>query len=180
MISTPNSILDEHEKLFVSIRNSISRIFVCSFIIGFTHFWSTFISFYLTGLELKYIFSALSAFLSIVPLLGSWIIWMPACAILLSRAQYMSAIIIGFVQLFTNNVIDSYIFSYVPGNPYYVGMSVFLGVSSFGLSGMITGPLLAGLVVTTLNIFKSYYVKDSKKKDEEKVNAPKFKIDSKI
>lgn len=82
---------------------------------------------------------------------------MPAALLLFSRSQIIGAAVLASVHLFTNYVIDGYVLSYVPGNPYLIGMSVFLGVSTFGISGMITGPLLAGLVVTLLNIYKSNY-----------------------
>lgn len=103
-------------------------------------------------------------------MLSSWIIWVPAALLLFSRSQLVGAVILCAVHIFTNYVIDGYVLSYVPGNPYLIGMSVFLGVSTFGISGMITGPLLAGLVVTTLSIYKSNFRKatDKSKSEEEK------------
>jgi predicted PurR-regulated permease PerM len=45
----------EQLKLGSSMKNSVSRIFICSLITGLIHFTATFASFALLGLELKYI-----------------------------------------------------------------------------------------------------------------------------
>jgi predicted PurR-regulated permease PerM len=72
----------DNEKLKESIRNSITRTFFCSLLVGLLHATTTFASFSLTGIELKVIFSLLSGFLSTLPILSSWVIWVPACAYL--------------------------------------------------------------------------------------------------
>lgn len=58
-----------------------------------------------------------------------------------------------------NDVADQ-IFKLVPGgNTIFVGLSVFLGISAFGIVGAITGPLLAGIMGAILTIYKEYYFK---------------------
>lgn len=46
-------------------------------------------------------------------------------------------------------------------------MSVFFGISAFGVFGAFTGPLLAGILVTTLDIFKSFYTRDDGRNENE-------------
>jgi len=59
------------------------------------------------------------------------------------------------------------IFKLVPGgNTIFVGLSVFLGISAFGIVGAITGPLLAGIKSAILTIYKEYYFKTGSNGDE--------------
>jgi predicted PurR-regulated permease PerM len=157
----------EHVKLSQSLKSSVSRIFVCSLIIGTIHFWTTFLSFTLLGLELKCICAVISAFLAIVPVLSSWVLWVPVVVYLLLSGAVFGALFFAFVHVVTSYIIDPQVYSYIPGNPYYVGMSVFFGISAFGVFGAFTGPLLAGILVTTLDIFKSFYTRDDGRNENE-------------
>ena len=83
----------------------------------------------------------------------------PAACYLWIVGSPWGAITVAVVQIVTTYIIQPQIFSYVPGNPYYVGLSVVLGISTFGVVGAVLGPLLAGLVITSLDIYKSFYQK---------------------
>lgn len=144
----------EHVKLSQSLKSSVSRIFVCSLIIGAIHFWTTFLSFTFLGLELKYICAVISAFLAIVPVLSSWVLWVPVVLYLLLSGAVFGALVFAIVHIITAYIIDPQVYSYIPGNPYYVGMSVFFGISAFGVFGAFTGPLLGenSFLFSSINI----------------------------
>jgi hypothetical protein len=101
-----------------------------------------------------------AAFLSIIPILSPSVVWGPAVMLLLSRGLIWSALMFTLVQLATMFVIDPAIKGYIPGNPTFVGMSIVLGVSTFGITGVLLGPLLAGLIITASDIYKSHYSRD--------------------
>lgn len=150
---------EEQTKIFDSFKISISKIILCSLIIGVTQFWTTWFSFWVTGLQLKYIFSAIASFLSIVPILSTWIIWVPAMIFHILNDQNLNAFIIALLHLSNSYILNGYVQSYLPGNPHYVGMSIALGLSSFGPIGVLVGPLLASLVFTIIEIYKGFYTK---------------------
>jgi predicted PurR-regulated permease PerM len=154
----------EQLKLGSSMKNSVSRIFICSLITGLIHFTATFASFALLGLELKYIAAMISAFLAIIPVLSTWIIWVPVTGWLLFSGDILRGTILAAVHILASYVLDPQVFAFIPGNPYYAGMSVFFGISAFGPIGALTGPLLAGILVTTMDIYKSFYASRASQK----------------
>lgn len=155
---------EEQERLISSLASGISRILLCSSMVGIIHFGCTWLSFWWTGLQLKYIFSALCAFLAIIPLSGNWMIWLPAAGILFARNDYIGAAIIVSAH-FIAEFLSGIVFSYLPGNPHLVGMSIALGLSTFGPLGVIMGPLLVGLLATCAEIYKGFYSRKSAASD---------------
>jgi predicted PurR-regulated permease PerM len=147
---------EETERIISSIASSISRILLCSTIVGILHFVFTWLSFWWTGLQLKYIFSALCAFLAIVPFSGNWMIWAPAAGMLLARSDYIGAAVIVGAHFIAEGF-SAAVMSHLPGNPHLVGMSIALGLSTFGPLGVIVGPLLVGILATVAEIYKGFY-----------------------
>jgi predicted PurR-regulated permease PerM len=159
----------EQDQLVSSLASSISRILLCSTMVGLIHFTTTWLSFWWTGLQLKYIFSALCAFLAIVPLSGNWMIWIPAAGILVARSDVVGALAVVSAH-FVAEILSSIVMSYLPGNPHLVGMSIALGLSTYGPVGVIMGPLLVGLLATMAEIYKGFYNK--------KVPTPSSSVDA--
>ncbi len=56
--------------------------------------------------------------------------------------------------------VDSLIYMLIPGaNSYFVGLSIVLGVGTFGGMGIVLGPLLIGTLVTMIDIYKDFTLK---------------------
>jgi hypothetical protein len=52
---------------------------------------------------------------------------------------------------------DPLIYSYIPGaNSYFVGLSIVMGITAFGVMGALLGPLIIGTLVTLKDIYISY------------------------
>eukprot|EP01117_Protostelium_nocturnum_P018703 TRINITY_DN7878_c0_g1_i1.p1 TRINITY_DN7878_c0_g1~~TRINITY_DN7878_c0_g1_i1.p1 ORF type:complete len:692 (-),score=133.92 TRINITY_DN7878_c0_g1_i1:12-2087(-) len=151
---------DEQMKIFNSLKQSVSRIFLCCIATGSLHFWVTFVSFSIAGIDLKNIFAAISAFLSTFPLTGTWLLWLPVSLYLFMVEKWMLASVVVSLHMLATYYLQPLIYSYIPGNPYYVSMSAVLGINAFGISGAVFGPLLAGILVTLFDILKSFYSAD--------------------
>lgn len=147
---------DEQDRIITSVGSSISRILLFSMVVGIINFSTTWLSFWWTGLQLKYIFSALAAFLAIIPLSGTWLIWLPASGILFARGDYIGSAVIIAGGLIPYGL-SSMVVGYLPGNSHLVGMSIALGLSAYGPAGVIMGPLLVGVLATFTEIYKEFY-----------------------
>lgn len=147
---------DEQDRIITSVASSISRILAFSAGVGIINFGMTWLTFWLTGLPLKYIFSALTAFLAIIPLSGTWLIWLPATGVLFARSDYLGMLlmIVGHLVAYASGTA---VVGYLPGNSHLVGMSIALGLSTYGPAGVIMGPLLVGILATFTEIYKEFY-----------------------
>lgn len=147
---------DDNQKLIHTIKKSVLRIFVCSFCVGALHVVVTYVSFSLCGIDLCLILSFLSGFAAMLPIFSSWIVWMPACGGLLIAGRHVSATLLCAVQITLLFYVDPLIMSNIPGDSYVIGMSIVMAVYAFGSSGVLIGPLLAGLTFTFLSIYQEY------------------------
>jgi len=148
---------EDNEKLYSSIKRSVSRIFVCSFAIGIVHMVTTYLAFYICELEFRLLLAFLSGFLAILPVISTWIIWAPSTIYFFLCGKYFNAIVIASTHLFATYYVDTVIYSYIPGgNVSIIGLSIVLGVSAFGILGFLVGPLLTGISVTLFDIYRHY------------------------
>lgn len=112
----------------------------------------------------------MSGFLAILPLFGSWLIWLPASLYLAFDDRWSEAVSSSSLQLTFSLLhiaagwFDSFIYQLIPGaNSYFIGMSIVLGVSTFGAVGIILGPLLVGTLVPVKEIYLAWVAEDNPK-----------------
>eukprot|EP01112_Ceratiomyxa_fruticulosa_P020807 TRINITY_DN7190_c0_g2_i1.p1 TRINITY_DN7190_c0_g2~~TRINITY_DN7190_c0_g2_i1.p1 ORF type:complete len:496 (+),score=54.95 TRINITY_DN7190_c0_g2_i1:208-1695(+) len=148
---------EDNLRLKISILSSVLRICVCSLVIVLIHGGITFISFYMSGLELQVIFAILSGFLSLFPFISSWIIWVPASLFLYYKGEFINSILVSSLHVAATYLIDPIIYSYIPNsNSYFSGLSIVFGLSSFGITGVIVGPMAFSTLVTMKDIYLQY------------------------
>ena len=101
----------------------------------------------------------MSSFLSVIPLISNWIIWIPATVFVLSRDGLLSVswvvIAVSHISLY---VIDTIIYSnfFKKQNPTVLGVAILLGVYVFNSSGVIKGPLWISLGICLFDIANRY------------------------
>jgi predicted PurR-regulated permease PerM len=63
------------------------------------------------------------------------LIWIPVTVMLIINEQIVSAICVMILHLVASYVIQPLLYSYIPGNPYYITLSAFFGFKVFGIAG---------------------------------------------
>ncbi len=53
-------------------------------------------------------------------------------------------------------IIDPFIFTFIPGDTFIIGISIVMGVYVFGLLGVIAGPLITGVTCTMFEMYREY------------------------
>ena len=150
------SPLTEQESIRLGneVKRSVSSSFICSFTVGLLHMTSTFIAFSIVGIDLCLILSFLAGFCSMLPIFSSWLVWLPAIISMLCMHQYLHAALLLLIQLFLCHYLDPLVYGRIrPGNPSLIGMSLVFGLAAFGATGVILGPLLTTVTLTTFNIY---------------------------
>jgi predicted PurR-regulated permease PerM len=113
------------------------------------------IAFALVGLPSPVVFGVLASILSLVPLVGSSLVWVPAALVLALQGHYLSALFLavwgGILVTFADNVVRPLVISgrvQISTLPVLLGLMG--GVAAFGPIGLVLGPVLIALVLTLL------------------------------
>jgi predicted PurR-regulated permease PerM len=115
------------------------------------------------GIPGAFTWAFFSAIVSFVPALGVFIVWMPAAILLAVQGNYTGALIMVIGGLFISTI-DNFIRprlqskSAAEMHPLTSLIGVFMGLSAFGLIGLIVGPLLLTFLFMTIKMFKEEYV----------------------
>jgi predicted PurR-regulated permease PerM len=104
----------------------------------------------------------LIGFLSLLPYVGSGLVWAPVAVYLLITGQIWEGIFLLAWGAAIVSVVDNLIRGYtISGksqvHPIFIIFSILGGISLFGFWGVIIGPLLISLAVTVLHIYEKEY-----------------------
>ncbi|MCO6459800.1 MAG: AI-2E family transporter [Saprospiraceae bacterium] len=114
------------------------------------------------GVQDAGLWAVLTGSASVIPLVGTGIIWVPITVILLAMGQYTEGIVVGVGCLLILGNIDNLIRIFISSkmgdvHPVVTFLGVFLGLNIFGLPGLVFGPLLISYFLLFLKIFRKEY-----------------------
>lgn len=117
------------------------------------------IMFAIMGIPSPVFWGAVMAFLSIIPFLGAFVIYIPAGIILIIGGSYIKGIIIIIIGSVIISQIDNVIRPFLISgrtsiHPLMLFFTLLGGVYIFGLLGVVLGPLIAAIFITLLKIFE--------------------------
>ncbi|UCG60344.1 MAG: AI-2E family transporter [Candidatus Zixiibacteriota bacterium] len=117
------------------------------------------ILFAIVGIPSAVFWGAIMAFLSIIPFVGAFIVYIPAGLILIIGGSYVKGlivIIIGTVVISqVDNVLRPLLISgRTSMHPLMLFFTILGGIYIFGLLGIVLGPLIAAVFITLLKIFE--------------------------
>lgn len=116
--------------------------------------------FWLLGLKAAVLWGVIMAFFALLPIVGPWIIWLPAALFLLGTGHYLRAgllLVLGTLIISgVDNVLRPILIS---GRSQMNGLLVFIGIlggiAAFGMVGLVLGPILMALADAVLQTYVS-------------------------
>jgi predicted PurR-regulated permease PerM len=113
--------------------------------------------FWLLGIHAAVLWGVVMAFLSLVPAVGAGLIWAPAALYLLATGEiWQGAVLIAFGVLvigLVDNVMRPILVGKSTRMPdFLVLISTLGGIAVFGISGFVTGPLIAALFIAVWDV----------------------------
>ncbi|MBU1895591.1 AI-2E family transporter [Patescibacteria group bacterium] len=119
------------------------------------------IMFWIAGIQGALIWGLIMVALSIIPAVGSVIVWLPAAIIMLSLGHIGAGIFIligGTVISFIDNLMrPPLIGKDIQMHPLIVLFTTLGGLMMFGISGFVIGPIIAALFMAIMSIYNHYY-----------------------
>ncbi|MEW6774909.1 MAG: AI-2E family transporter [Bdellovibrionota bacterium] len=131
----------------------------------------------IVGIDRAVVWGVLMAVCSLIPVVGTAIIWGPAMMYLwLDGHPAKAGVLLVFgitIGLMDNVVRPLFIKGRAGINPLLIFLGLFGGIQSVGPMGLIYGPLVAATVVEAVRIYRSDFLKDGKKPDAPTASVSK-------
>jgi predicted PurR-regulated permease PerM len=145
---------DLFEKFATVIRATIKGSIVVAIVqgaIGGVVFW-------FIGIEAPLLWGVVMGFLSLVPAIGTGLIWIPVAIYLFATGQIWQGAVLTGCGLFVIGMVDNVLRPILVGKDtrmpdYVVLISTLGGISVMGINGFIVGPVIAALFIAAWDIF---------------------------
>ncbi|MBI4446071.1 MAG: AI-2E family transporter [Acidobacteria bacterium] len=127
--------------------------------------------FWTVGISNPLLWGALTALFSLVPVVGTAVIWLPWTLYFISTGAFSRALVLAALEIFfvgmTDNILRPLL---IEGRAKMHTLLVFFsiagGVAYFGISGVIFGPLVLALGLTFLELYKEEFREELVKSSE--------------
>jgi len=121
------------------------------------------LGFFIFGLSRVLLWGFAMVIMSFIPFLGSAIVWLPACVVLLVKEEYLKcfglliwgSIIVGTVDNLVRPKLTS---SLGKIHPVTVLLGVFIGIKEWGVIGLVIGPLFISVLIILIKMFREEYL----------------------
>lgn len=122
--------------------------------------------FWIAGVSSPLLWGVLVGILAFLPIVGPFMVWLPVSIMLISGGAYISAAFVAIGSLSMNIFIDDILRPILVGRETripnaLVFIAIFGGLSTFGIAGLIIGPVVAALALTSWELFKEEYGADN-------------------
>ncbi|MCX8958172.1 AI-2E family transporter [Erwinia psidii] len=127
------------------------------------------LAFYFTGIEGSLLWGALIAFLSLIPAVGSAIVWVPAAAYFFFSGMIWQGIFLVVFFVVVIGLVDNILRPLLVGKDtkmpdYLILISTLGGMEIYGINGFVIGPLIAALFIACWNLLSG---RDNEANSEE-------------
>jgi predicted PurR-regulated permease PerM len=154
---------DERERLLFSKFAEVSRATIKgTFVVGIIQGTMGGLAFWLLGIDAAVLWGVIMVILSILPAVGSGFVWGPAALILILTGSWIKGIILLIIGILIIGLVDNFLRPILVGRDtkmpdYLILLSTLGGLTLFGISGFIIGPIIASLFLTIWHIFMQDY-----------------------
>ena len=148
----------QKDKLFVKFGEVAIATLKGSVVVGLVQGSLGTLIFFLLGIQGAIFWGAIMAVVSILPVLGAALIWVPAAIILIVSGAWIKGTILItfgiFVIATSDNIVRPLIVGHDTKMPdYLILFSTVGGLSVLGISGIVAGPVLAALFLVTWQLW---------------------------
>ena len=104
----------------------------------------------------------MTALASLIPLVGTYLIWVPIAFYLVLLGQFKSAVFLAVWSIALSGIIENFVRPFLMKgkskmSPFYIFLAILGGVQYFGLKGILYGPLILSFAMIMLYIYGVEY-----------------------
>jgi predicted PurR-regulated permease PerM len=117
------------------------------------------IAFWILGLPAPLLWGVAGAILSMIPFMGTPILWVPACILLASRGQWIEAVVLALFGAFVIGLVDNVLKPVIIGarvklHTIAVFFAIVGGIVTLGPVGVLVGPVLLSVALGVIEILR--------------------------
>lgn len=147
---------EQIEKLFTDISRTITASIYGSLAVALAQGSLTSLAFWVLGLPSPILWGVVTAIFSLIPMVGSGIVWLPAALLLMLSGSYGKGIFLIIFGAAVIGTVDNFIRPYVMSEQadlptLLLFFALFGGVQEFGIIGLFVGPIV---LAVTLSVWK--------------------------
>lgn len=120
------------------------------------------IAFWILGIPSPLLWAVLMTFICMVPILGSFLVWVPLAIYLMAHGHWTKAVLLILWGALVISTIDNFLRPRLIKNQtrlheLFVFFSVLGGISVFGLLGIVLGPVVLAITLGLLQTFRAHH-----------------------
>jgi predicted PurR-regulated permease PerM len=145
---------DERERYLLDRFAQVSRATIKgTFVVGIAQGTIGGIAFAVLGIGAPVLWGVVMALLSILPAVGTALVWLPAAIVLLVSGRIVAGIALILIGVFVIGLIDNLLRPVLVGRDtrmpdYLILLSTLGGLAGFGLAGIVIGPIIAAFFLS--------------------------------
>ena len=117
------------------------------------------LAFWALGIDAAVFWGIVMTVLSLLPAIGAALVWIPAAAILLATGSYIKGLVLIVLGTFVISLVDNFLRPILVSRDtempdYLVLIATLGGLTAFGISGFVIGPVIASLFLTVWIMFE--------------------------
>jgi predicted PurR-regulated permease PerM len=118
------------------------------------------LAFWILGMRSAIIWAVVMTFLSMVPMLGAFIVWVPAAIYLALSGHYVKALMLAAWGTLVIGMIDNFLRPKLVGSrtrlhELLIFFSVLGGLNVFGVLGVVLGPVVMALTLSLIDVYRT-------------------------
>lgn len=150
------------DRLFKKFSSTVRATIKGTIIIGIVQGFLGGLLFWIVGISSPVLWGALMAVLSIIPAVGSFLVWGPAGIILIFFGSFIKGILVLVIGAFVIGLVDNVLRPLLVGKDTEMPDAMILlstlgGISAFGISGFVIGPVIAAFFLVMWEMFEKDY-----------------------
>lgn len=146
-------------RIFVRVREVISASVYGVFVIAIIQGALGGLAFWVIGLPSAIVWSIVMAFFSLIPMLGAFVVWVPAAIYLAASGQYGAAIGLAIWGTVVIGLVDNFLRPKLVGeraklHELFIFFAVLGGLQVFGIVGLFLGPVVLAIALSLFDAFR--------------------------
>lgn len=160
------------ESTFGQLREVIQATMYGGLVVALTQGLLGGILFAVIGIPSALFWGAIMAFLSIIPFVGAFIIYVPAGIILIIGGSFVKGVVVIAIGTLLISQIDNVVRPYLISgrtslHPLLLFFTIMGGIFVFGLLGIVLGPIIAAVFITLLKMFELSFHPEAEKPETD-------------